>query len=631
MRCGAAGQAGIERPAGRGRSGYASPSPALRRRSRGPTAPGAVRRGRASAPGTSGRKTMTGRSSWFRPSVLTQMIPASPRSIWRSPITVLSAVSVSPGKDRHAKAQFGKPEIGDHVVADVGHALAQHHMEGASVPPPARAPGRRRGRSCRRLVRGVAATGQGAVGPARSALGHRARHRVPEPLAEVKTSYESAARAGPFSQAGCRSWWGTVRHANAGVKHRSAPSIRFIGIFAGFPERPYSLGSGRCRRRPSLRRRADTPRPRSDPMIRLPRSAVSAVAAPVIAAAVLAWARFWRPTRFAARIECPIGALDTRAQPPVDVDHIFCGEINARNRAVGFQFPPGWGEPRHGQRDRGRHRGRAVPPARMRSATSRSRSTAPAGPSRSRPCIPTIAAMTTYWRRSGHAYDNRVSASGQPLFRPVRPDLHGPEWRRVRHPGLHRLRRWRPLHHHCVPAVTVRARSPWTPAGCGKLTGATAARRHTPGPEDWYDRPGDRIHRATIAAGRPRRHGPKGCRRSASRNGCWREFLTVEVGRTTQGVDHVVARVDAAVAQAGAVGGQRQRARLRHRCRRHPAFRPVARAAVRSGRSRSMPCARGGAALAAWAPSSLRPADGTRNRLPVRAGAGLAGAFHYPA
>jgi|GEM_PF-6784866 len=28
------------------------------------------------------------------------------------------------------------------------------------------------------------------------------------------------------------------------------------------------------------------------------------------------------------------------------------------------------------------------------------------------------------------------------------------------------------------------------------------------------------------------------------------EFLTVEVGRTTQGVDHVVARVDAAVAQA---------------------------------------------------------------------------------
>lgn len=48
----------------------------------------------------------------------------------------------------------------------------------------------------------------------------------------------------------------------------------------------------------------------------------------------------------AAGIECPIGALDTRQQPPVDVDHIFCGEINARNRAVGFHSRPGGVNPR---------------------------------------------------------------------------------------------------------------------------------------------------------------------------------------------------------------------------------------------------------------------------------------------
>jgi len=38
---------------------------------------------------------------------------------------------------------------------------------------------------------------------------------------------------------------GTVRHANAGVKHRSAPSIRFIGILPDFPNARIA-GSGRA-------------------------------------------------------------------------------------------------------------------------------------------------------------------------------------------------------------------------------------------------------------------------------------------------------------------------------------------------------------------------------------------------
>lgn len=154
-------------------------------------------------------------------------------------------------------------------------------------------------------------------------------------------------------------------------------------------------------------------------MIRLARSAVSAVAAPVIAAAVLL-GQVLATDPVAARVQCPIGAFDTRAQPPVDVDHIFCGEINARNRAVGFHSRPGGVNPGTVSGTEDVTEDAPFPGAyEIRDftitvdGTSRTKSIST--------MFPDDCSYDDVLAAIRHAYDNRVPASGNRFFGPSGP------------------------------------------------------------------------------------------------------------------------------------------------------------------------------------------------------------------
>lgn len=46
-----------------------------------------------------------------------------------------------------------------------------------------------------------------------------------------------------------------------------------------------------------------------------------------------------------AQVTCPVGTITNAGLPNINGDHVFCGEINGKGRAVGFHSRPGGDDP----------------------------------------------------------------------------------------------------------------------------------------------------------------------------------------------------------------------------------------------------------------------------------------------
>lgn len=50
-------------------------------------------------------------------------------------------------------------------------------------------------------------------------------------------------------------------------------------------------------------------------------------------------------TSAVAQVACPVGTITNTGLPDINGDHVFCGEINSKGKAVGFHSRPGGNNP----------------------------------------------------------------------------------------------------------------------------------------------------------------------------------------------------------------------------------------------------------------------------------------------